>query len=955
MMRDRRQGAGVRGQGSVSRDGMAYIAILLLVLVLTSLGFAFLHQVSTQRAVSATRLPGMQAAYLAESAANHAMWLLLNDETFPEEDTKYYMHDMGTGRYGYKVRRHTDTTFATIATVGALGESVAQQSYVLYIPPGDESETNNMAVWSAAAVPEYSLWDGSIFGTTKSGVSQDLRWRIMAGASSPTRKEKIVVGIEDGGEISGEMWDGSAWSEDELTGLDYVSQTYWWSADVAYESQSGDLMLVWNGGSSSSADLRYKLWDGNAWTAPASVAAYAGAEPKQIKLAASPVSGEMALVVSDANSSDYALIWDGSTWGDADRIGSNSADDRTDIAVAYEQQSGRALFVSSDGGADAIYQIWDGSNWIVKSIVAKPGTSGKVRWITLASDPNSDQVVMGVTTFDEEIWLSVWNGSSWQNTIEATDVMLAQYSDYPGVAVAFESQSGRALATYGVTSTAVQYRTWDSSSGWSANLFGPNINAIPNSMMLAPSPTSDDIMLSVQNGNSELRCIPWDGTAWGGGHLLESATGETKNQPFVFLWDAVAAPVVSPHLLFVVVDADSLNAQDLAKQTLMESWGYQVQFISVGESQAAFDAAAVANTVAFITEDVNSGDLNTKLTAATIGVVTEEMNLSDEFGLSASIVWNSGTSLTIADNTHFITTPFALGNVAVYSSTESLAYISGTLSPDLSLLGTIPNGPALVTLDAGKATHTGGISAGRRALLPWGGSDHDINNLTAAGKTLMQRAIEWAAGAGEDSEPEEGIKVDAVTSVSTTGADLKLTHPTSGEDRLMLVGVCTRPDNYETVSYITYNGRSLSRIGTARKDDDARIEIWELVAPDTGVLGLKMEFSEAVGKGAVVSVVTFTGVDQTTPHGNFVSATGDSGGASVTLPSAVGELVFDTMSLKKHGSAAGAGQSEQWNMLEAECRGGGSTEPGSANVTMSWTHSGNEKWAIGAVSLKPAN
>ena len=47
----------------------------------------------------------------------------------------YYMHSLAGGRYGYKVRWHTDTTFATIATVGAMGDNVVHQSYMLYVIP----------------------------------------------------------------------------------------------------------------------------------------------------------------------------------------------------------------------------------------------------------------------------------------------------------------------------------------------------------------------------------------------------------------------------------------------------------------------------------------------------------------------------------------------------------------------------------------------------------------------------------------------------------------------------------------------------------------------------------------------------------------------------------------------------------------------------------------------------
>jgi len=80
-----------------------------------------------------TRGDSMQAHYLAESAANHAMWQLLNDSNFPAAEDSYYMHTLGDGRYGYKVRRHTNTTFATVATVGAVEKNVVQQSYVLYV------------------------------------------------------------------------------------------------------------------------------------------------------------------------------------------------------------------------------------------------------------------------------------------------------------------------------------------------------------------------------------------------------------------------------------------------------------------------------------------------------------------------------------------------------------------------------------------------------------------------------------------------------------------------------------------------------------------------------------------------------------------------------------------------------------------------------------------------------
>ena len=53
----------------------------------------------------------------------------------------------------------------------------------------------------------------------------------------------------------------------------------------------------------------------------------------------------------------------------------------------------------------------------------------------------------------------------------------------------------------------------------------------------------------------------------------------------------------------------------------------------------------------------------------------------------------------------------------------------------------------LAVIETGGALSGGGNAAGRRVQLPWGRSNLDINGLTADGMNLMDRSIEWAAGA----------------------------------------------------------------------------------------------------------------------------------------------------------------------------------------------------------------
>jgi len=204
----------------------------------------------------------------------------------------------------------------------------------------------------------------------------------------------------------------------------------------------------------------------------------------------------------------------------------------------------------------------------------------------------------------------------------------------------------------------------------------------------------------------------------------------------------------SGNLLMVVVNPGNLTAQEQQKKTLIEGWSYTVNLIDESDPQSAFNTAFAANDVVFVTEDVTASNIGNKLTLATIGVVTEEANLSDELGLSASIAWESGTDIEINDNGHHITSPFSLGVLAVLSTSESLAYVTGIQAPDLQKLASSVSGYGVVTLDEGATTHTGGSAAGRRALLPWGGNNMDVASLTADGLTLFERALQWGAGTG---------------------------------------------------------------------------------------------------------------------------------------------------------------------------------------------------------------
>jgi prepilin-type N-terminal cleavage/methylation domain-containing protein len=207
------------------------------------------------------------------------------------------------------------------------------------------------------------------------------------------------------------------------------------------------------------------------------------------------------------------------------------------------------------------------------------------------------------------------------------------------------------------------------------------------------------------------------------------------------------------------------------------------------------------------------------------------------------------------------------------------------------------------------------------------------------------------------------VTVDASSSGSANGAaGITISHTTgSGSDRLMLVGVSINNNNNETVTSVIYNGTSLTKVGEINNSNDARTEIWSLIAPDTGTHNVVITFSATLNQEAVAGVVTFNGVDQTAPLGTFASVLADdSTTAALNIPSDSGELVFGVVSVEYDAVTASSGQTEHWNIGVPQTYGAGGTYAGaSPNVTMSWDLVVDSPvynhWSMGGVSIKPSD
>ena len=108
---------------------------------------------------------------------------------------------------------------------------------------------------------------------------------------------------------------------------------------------------------------------------------------------------------------------------------------------------------------------------------------------------------------------------------------------------------------------------------------------------------------------------------------------------------------------------------------------------------------------------------------------------------------DSGTTINITDNSHYITSPFSTGSLTVYTTSGDLNNLPSSLASGGQLLGQTPNGgdPTLFAFATGAALDSG-TAANRRVGFP--SFDADPSIWTADLKTLLQRSLDWASGCG---------------------------------------------------------------------------------------------------------------------------------------------------------------------------------------------------------------
>lgn len=319
--------------------------------------------------------------------------------------------------------------------------------------------------------------------------------------SSPKRDEAISGIQSTGGVLYVQRWNGTAWSSEWSVTVGSGNLPRF---DIAYERNSGDALIVYGANAGTTNELRYRRWNGSAWTAEASFdAVRTSGIIHAVRLAAhaGSLNDDIALAWGDANLDLSANYWDGAanTWGSEPTsalsaslsvVGTATALTNWSFDVALESSSGDMLVVWGNNTVQDVFHATRSSGaagtWgsaITNSTAAEEGTD-----LALSSDPGSDYIAyVNITDNSAGAEAATWTGNAWNTfaNFDTTSGTVAASTKNITVSWLRSGSQDRAVVTYedAATSNGIDWLFYNkNTNAWSA---------LQTDFTTAPAPATD--------------------------------------------------------------------------------------------------------------------------------------------------------------------------------------------------------------------------------------------------------------------------------------------------------------------------------------------------------------------------------------------------------------------------------------------------------------------------------
>jgi len=195
------------------------------------------------------------------------------------------------------------------------------------------------------------------------------------------------------------------------------------------------------------------------------------------------------------------------------------------------------------------------------------------------------------------------------------------------------------------------------------------------------------------------------------------------------------------------------------------------------------------------------------------------------------------------------------------------------------------------------------------------------------------------------------IALDVKTSATGSGATLSWSHTCTGSNLALVVDVGSYDGaSGNRVSTVTYNGVALTRLAEVTGAAFDNSSLWGLKNPATGANTITVTFVGTVGS-AIGGGQSFTGVDQTTPFGTGVTASGASGEPTVDVTgTTTGNIVVDSWAEGAGTILTETGTLHHALAIAGESGGSQRKASSGGTITMNWTGA-TSTWAIVAAEV----
>ena len=434
---------------------------------------------------------------------------------------------------------------------------------------------------------------GSASGTVD-GTANGLNYVIK---TSPTKQEAIVAFVSST-TVYVLCYDGTNWSS-EWSDTTVLPTNPGVPFDVAYETSSSDVMVLYSNGAIATNEMSYRTKSGTTgcgsanWSGATSLdtANVAGTYPiswVRFSVDRRTTSTLIAAIWSDYNRALSGQVWSGTAWGNEPITaletnletaaglctvsGTTNCSRLSDFGFEYESGSGDLMVVwANAGGANgtngAYWAVCTGGSssctWSATSTIT--GLSDDAHSLDISGNPNSDEIVFAsLGAGGSDLQAAYWDGSTWTGTADldtSTQNPATAGTKFVATGWLTSGATTRSVIVYADASPNATSTAWAVGNGSTFTVQtpfqqSPAYNATHRSYDIRVDPINKDrLMFTISDNANDLfaKRLAMDSTptfTWtnaDGSAALETNLSQALRSPFAFAyWRSFPyTPVVS--------------------------------------------------------------------------------------------------------------------------------------------------------------------------------------------------------------------------------------------------------------------------------------------------------------------------------------------------------------------------------------------------------------------------